>query len=107
MISISRPTASAIAGSAEIDDGAPSSWRPPWLETTTASAPSFTAVLASSASRIPLMMSFPGQRGIELLVGPLCERRYVIHALHVAGKIAEGLALTPEDAEDPLRLRRN
>ena len=28
-ISISEPTASAMAGSIEIDDGAPSSWRPP------------------------------------------------------------------------------
>ncbi len=27
--SISSPTASTIFGSAEIDDGAPSSWRPP------------------------------------------------------------------------------
>src|ERR1039458_4321568 len=58
---MSEPTASAIAGNAEIEDGAPSSWRPPWFDTTMASAPSLTAVLASSASRMPLRISLPGQ----------------------------------------------
>jgi hypothetical protein len=51
--SIFEPTASAIAGSAAIEEGAPSSWRPPWLETTIASAPLSTASCASSASRMP------------------------------------------------------
>ena len=35
---------------------------------------------------------FPVQRRIELLVGPLRQRGDVLHALHVAGEIAEGLA---------------
>ena len=65
--SVSPPTASAIAGSAAIDDDAPSSWRPPWFDTTMASAPTFTAVLASSTSRMPLMISLPGQIDLEPL----------------------------------------
>ena len=60
--SIDEPTASAIGGSAEIEDGAPSSWRPPWFDTTSAAAPVFAAMRASSTSRMPLRMSLPGQR---------------------------------------------
>src|SRR5215470_12727394 len=60
-ISIDAPTASAIAGSIEMDDGAPSSCRPPWLETTSAAAPLCAASRASSRSRIPLRISLPGQ----------------------------------------------
>ena len=60
--SISEPTASTTRGSIEIDDGAPSSWRPPWLDTTIASAPVVTAILASSTSRMPLRISLPGHR---------------------------------------------
>ncbi|EWS63389.1 hypothetical protein Y695_03380 [Hydrogenophaga sp. T4] len=39
--------------------GAPSSWRPPWLLTTMASAPLATASLASSTSMMPLRISLP------------------------------------------------
>src|ERR1700674_2474823 len=42
--SISEPTASATFGSMEIEDGAPSSWRPPWLDTTSAVAPVLVSV---------------------------------------------------------------
>src|SRR5262249_58786708 len=44
-----------------IEDGAPSSWRPPWLETTIACAPLLAASSASSVSRMPLRISLPGQ----------------------------------------------
>ncbi len=47
------PTASAIAGSAAIVEIAPSTWRPPWLDTQTPSMPSSTARLASSGWRMP------------------------------------------------------
>ncbi len=60
--SISEPTASTTRGSAEIADGAPSSWRPPWFDTLMASAPVVTAILASSTSRMPLRISLPGHR---------------------------------------------
>ncbi len=76
--SICEPTASAIAGKALIDDGAPSSWRPPWFETTIASAPLATASFASSTSRMPFRMSFPPQRffthstSAQLRVGSNC-----------------------------------
>jgi hypothetical protein len=49
-------------GDVEIDDGAPSSWRPPWFDTTIASAPVLVAMRASSTSSTPLIMSFPGHR---------------------------------------------
>jgi hypothetical protein len=51
--SIVEPTASTMAGSAAMDDGAPSSWRPPWLLTISASAPLSAAIRASSRSRCP------------------------------------------------------
>ncbi len=54
-------TASAIAGSARAVDGTPSSWRPPWLDTTMPSAPNFTASRASSGSRMPLISIGPFQ----------------------------------------------
>ena len=57
--SIWSPTAATMAGSASILLGAPSSWRPPWLLTTMASAPLATASLASSTSMMPLRMSLP------------------------------------------------
>ena len=57
--SMSLPTASTIAGSAVMELGAPSSWRPPWLLTTMASAPLSTARRASSLSMIPFRMIFP------------------------------------------------
>ena len=60
--SMREPTASAIAGSARMLDSAPSSWRPPWLLTISASAPLSTASCASSTSRMPLRISLPPQR---------------------------------------------
>ena len=56
---IRPPTASAIAGSARALDNAPSSCRPPWLETTIALAPLSVALRASEGSRMPLMISGP------------------------------------------------
>ena len=38
-----------------IEDGAESSWRPPWLETTMPSAPIRSAISASCGLRMPLM----------------------------------------------------
>ena len=61
MISICEPTESTISGSTSIEDGAPSSWRPPWLETTIACAPVLAASSASSTSRMPFRISLPGQ----------------------------------------------
>ena len=40
-------------------EGAPSSWRPPWLLTTMASAPASTASWASSGTMIPFRISRP------------------------------------------------
>ena len=57
--SVREPTASTISGSARIDDSAPSSCRPPWFDTTIASAPTSSAARASSASRIPFRISLP------------------------------------------------
>ena len=81
-----------------------------------ASAPSATAVLASSDVEDALedqlagpdlldpLDVFPAQGRVELLRGPLRQLVDVLHALHVAGEIAEGLALAHEDAERPGRL---
>ena len=57
--SICEPTSATMAGRADMLLGAPSSWRPPWLLTTMASAPLATARRASSASAMPLRMSLP------------------------------------------------
>jgi hypothetical protein len=48
-----EPTASTMPGRASIDDKAPSSCRPPWFDTISASAPVSAASRASSASRLP------------------------------------------------------
>ena len=45
-----------------MEEGAPSSWRPPWLLTMSASAPLLTARRASSASMMPFKISLPPQR---------------------------------------------
>ena len=45
-----------------MEDGAPSSCRPPWLETMMASAPVLAARMASSLSRMPFRISLPPQR---------------------------------------------
>ncbi|MNP61848.1 hypothetical protein D3C76_1570720 [compost metagenome] len=60
-IAISPLTASAMAGRARADESTPSSWRPPWLDTTMPSAPKRTASRASSGSRIPLITIGPSQ----------------------------------------------
>ena len=52
-IGIRPPTASAMPGSASKVAIEPSTWRPPWFETTIPSIPSSTARRASSAERIP------------------------------------------------------
>ena len=57
--SIWSPTAATMAGRASMLLGAPSSWRPPWLLTTIASAPLATASLASSTSMMPFKISLP------------------------------------------------
>ena len=62
--SILLPTAATISGSTLMLDSAPSSWRPPWLEITKASAPEAAAFSASSAVMMPLMMSLPPQRSL-------------------------------------------
>ncbi len=53
--------ADTTSGSLEIVEATPSSWRPPWFDTTTPSAPTSTAARASSPDSTPLMMSLPGQ----------------------------------------------
>ena len=114
--SICEPTASTIAGSALIDDGAPSSWRPPWLETISASAPLSTASRASSTSRMPFRISLPPQRFLihstssQFRRGSNCsrrpgdERRHVADALDVADDVAEAAPLRAEHAQAPARL---
>src|SRR5206468_2219723 len=51
---ISPATASATAGRASREAIAPSTWRPPWLETTSPSTPRSRASSASSGCRMPL-----------------------------------------------------
>jgi hypothetical protein len=57
----SPATASATRGRAATDDSVPSSWRPPWLDTTTPSAPKRTASRASPGSRMPFTIIGPSQ----------------------------------------------
>ena len=66
--SILSPTASKIAGSALIELSAPSSWRPPWLDTIMASAPTFSAIFASSASKMPLRITLPPHSSLICLI---------------------------------------
>ncbi len=58
-ISISPPTACAIAGSVRIEAGWPSRLLPPWFETEIAVAPMSTARRASSGRAIPLIITDP------------------------------------------------
>src|ERR1035437_3237582 len=83
--SVSAPTAPAIAGSVEN---------------------AFQDQLAGPDLLDPLDV-LPAQRRIELLADPLGELVDVFHALHVAGEIAEGLALAVENAPRPSRLARH
>ena len=113
-ISFCPPIASATFGSAEMVEGAPSSWRPPWFDTTTPSAPVFSASRASSGSRMPFSTSLPVQierihsTSFQLTVGsnwllrPFGERD-AAEAGQVAVDIGEGPALAVEDAPRPAR----
>ena len=117
--SVSPPTASAISGSAEIDDGAPSSWRPPWFDTTIASAPASTASRASSGvehalddelSRPEALDPFdvaPGERLVELRHRPFRELAHALRARQMPGEIAEGPALAAQHADEPRQLHRH
>ena len=51
-----------IGQSIEIDEHALSNYRPPWLDTIIASAPDFRHILASSSSKMPLIINLPGHR---------------------------------------------
>ena len=74
----SSPTASAIGGRASSEAIAPSTWRPPWLETTMPSRPRAAASRASSTCWMPLtrigsevssrsqLEVVPGQRGVDV-----------------------------------------
>jgi hypothetical protein len=55
------PTASTIGGRASSDPIAPSTWRPPWLETTMPSIRCFTASFASCTAWIPFSKIGPSQ----------------------------------------------
>src|SRR5206468_10978194 len=55
------PTASAISGRTVREAGAPSSWRPPWLEPIRPSTPCSTARRASATERTPFTRSGPDQ----------------------------------------------
>ena len=60
--SMREPTASTIRGRARMLDSAPSSCRPPWFETMSASAPVAAAFSASSTSRMPFRIRGPCHR---------------------------------------------
>src|SRR5690606_1908701 len=85
--SISLPTAWAMAGTAEMDEGAPSSCRPPWLETMSASAPDSTASRASWASMMPLSTSLPPQR-------------VLIHSISLQLSRGSNCSAVQDDSED-------
>ena len=86
--------ASAIFGSIAIEDGAPSSWRPPWFDTTIASAPLLVASLASSTSRMPLMISLPGHS--ERIQVTSCQLRVGSNwlAVHLASELMPSWSFT-------------
>ena len=60
--SIRLPTASTISGSASMVARVPSSWRPPWFDTTRPSMPCSAARRASAAVITPFRRSGPDQR---------------------------------------------
>ena len=59
IITTASPAASTISGSASIVASEPSSWRPPWFDTTTPSAPWSSASRVSSAVSTPLISIGP------------------------------------------------
>lgn len=72
------PTAARMAGSTDTGAGAASSWRPPWADTTTASAPQSRARTASSGWSTPLTSNVCGHRArtarsaAQSSVGSIC-----------------------------------
>ena len=113
---MSRPTASTMAGSARMLDGAPSSCRPPWFDTTNASAPLRTASRASSAIHDAFQHQLaappvfdprhvvPTQRRIELLRGPAGQRTHVLDTGDVTDDVAELAPPRVQHAPPPARL---
>ena len=98
-------------GQRRIVEGAPSSCRPPWLETMMASAPVSAAMRASSGSRMPFRISLPPQRSLIQatsfqdrrgsncsLVQAASEARSPT-SVDVADDVAEGAALGAEHVE--------
>src|SRR5215510_5947151 len=77
--SITSPTASATLGSVDVEDA---------LEDE----------LAGPEAADPFDV-LPIQRRIELVRGPLRQRIDVLHAAHVAGEVAEGLAPAAQDRQ--------
>src|SRR5699024_9138638 len=57
----SGPASARTSAKACSETGARSSWRPPWLDTTSPSAPASMERRASSAVNTPLTKSLPGQ----------------------------------------------
>src|SRR5690606_35369166 len=55
------PSAWTVGSTSSNGTGARSSWRPPWLDSSTASAPASTTRTASSTLWMPLTTSLPGQ----------------------------------------------
>ena len=111
--SILPSTASTTSGSAEMAERTPSSWRPPWLETITASTPCCAASLASSGSRMPLSargppqmdfahsMSFQRDRLIELGVDETGDGEHVVSFAGGPDKIGKRHPRAGEEAPYP------
>ena len=119
--SMRSPTAPAIAGSDAIEERAPSSWRPPWFETTMPSTPAAAASLASSTSRMPFSTSLarpqaahpvdvaPVQRAVVIVVGPAARQHRALRlalALEVEVDIAERAPPRAQHVRDPARADR-
>ncbi len=97
-------------------DGAPSSWRPPWLQTISASAPESTASRASSTSWMPLRISLPPQRFLIHSTSSQFRRGSNCSAVHSPRQLMSATPLTwptmlpnwrrwvPQHAQAPARL---
>src|SRR5471032_831341 len=85
--SMAPPPLTRMARSAPIYVCAQSSWRPPWLDTISASAPLSTARRASSASMMPLMINLPPQRCL-------------IHSTSFHDRLRSNCWLVHDDSED-------
>ena len=64
MLLLCCASASMMGSSAEMEEGAPSNWRPPWLDTTMASPPCLYASTASSGDIMPLRISGPSHASL-------------------------------------------